>query len=56
MKNNEPLLVDKYTYSKNLVTDKNKLESLLIKHIQQICHDKGFRLIEIKIETVKTKL
>lgn len=50
MSNNTQNLTDKYAYSKKVVTDKQKLESLLINHIQQICHEIGYTLIEIKIE------
>lgn len=50
MSNNTTDLIDKYAYSKKVITDKNKLETMLVKHIQQICHERGYTLVEIKIQ------
>lgn len=49
MSNNKTDLIDKYTYSKKVITDKQKMETMLVKHIQQICHEIGYTLVEIKI-------
>lgn len=50
MSNDKVNLTDWYGYSKKIVTDKNQKETMLIKHIQQICKDIGYVLVEIKIK------
>ena len=49
MSNNKIDLVDKYAYSKKIVSDKQKLEIMLVKHIQQICHEMGYTLVRLEI-------
>ena len=56
MSNNSQNLCDKYAYSKKVIKDKVTLEHILILHIEQICHEIGYTLIEIKIEKSGIKI
>lgn len=54
MSNDKNNLTDLYSYHKRAISDKKKLEIMLIKDIQQICYKMGYKLVEIKLENNDT--
>lgn len=52
---NEIDLNDKYAFSKKILKDKDKLETMLIFNIRQICHEYGYILSAIKIDQITTQ-
>ena len=48
--NTAEFLCTSYGYSKKILTDQQLIEKMLVKQIQAACHERGYRLTEIKIE------
>jgi len=48
--NTADFLCTSYGYSKKILTDQQLIEKMLVKQIQAACHERGYRLTEIKIE------
>lgn len=48
--NTADFLCTSYGYSKKILTDQQLIEKMIVKQIQATCHERGYKLLEIKIE------
>ncbi len=48
--NTADFLCTSYGYSKKTLTDQQLIEKMIVKQIQATCHERGYKLLEIKIE------
>jgi len=48
--NTADFLCTSYGYSKKTLTDQQLIEKMIVKQIQAACHERGYKLLEIKIE------
>ena len=51
--NTSDYLCTVYGYTKKIISDKSLVGDMLIREIQQRCHEQGFTLLEIKIKELK---
>jgi hypothetical protein len=51
--NTSDYLCTVYGYTKKIISDKSLVGDMLIREIQQRCHEQGFTLLEIKIKEIE---